>query len=69
MTYAAEIVDGVVARCIVGNAEWAAENLGGKWVDSEITVGIGWSWDGHSFAPPHEPLSGSEWTPFDEEIL
>lgn len=42
--YCAKIEDGVVAQVIVcGNAEWAAQRLGGEWVctDSRL-VGIGW---------------------------
>jgi hypothetical protein len=44
-SYAVEIIDGVVGRVIVANAQWAIENLGGFWVDSDQLVGNGWTWD------------------------
>lgn len=40
--YTARVVNGVVKQVIVGDAQWASENLGGEWVDSEIKVGAGW---------------------------
>lgn len=43
--YSALIIDGVVQQVIVGTAQWAIENLGGQWVDSDTLVGIGWTWD------------------------
>jgi hypothetical protein len=43
--YAAQIVDGLVKRVIVGTASWATENLGGFWVDTETLVGIDWAWN------------------------
>jgi hypothetical protein len=55
MKYAAEIVDGLVVRVIVGDPMWAAENLGGVWVGSDTKVGIGWLWDGHHLTPPPSP--------------
>ena len=52
-TYAAELDDtDTVARVIVGTAEWAADNLGGRWVDSAEKVGAGWVWDGEAIVPP-----------------
>lgn len=51
--YAALIVGGTVQQVIVGTAEWAIENLGGQWIDSQTLVGIGWSWDEvNGFQPP-----------------
>lgn len=56
LTYAAEIVDGHVARVIVGTAQWAVEHLGGQWVDPPELVGIGWELvDGHIVPPEPEP--------------
>lgn len=52
MNYAVEIVDGIVAQVIVGNAEWATNHLGGQWVNSDHKVGIGWIWDGQQFRAP-----------------
>ena len=47
--YAAEISTGIVTEIIVGNYEWANENLVGKWADctdnGELTVGIGYTYD------------------------
>lgn len=43
--YAVEIVDGRVERIIVGTAEWAVENLGGQWVDSDVLVDCPGLWD------------------------
>jgi hypothetical protein len=55
-TYAAHIVDGVVADVIVGTAEWATEHLGGTWVDSPVKVGAGWAYiDGQIIPPEPDP--------------
>jgi hypothetical protein len=54
-TYAAHIIDGLVAQVIVGTAQWAADNLGGTWVDSPEKVGIGWIYDGTDIVPPPAP--------------
>jgi hypothetical protein len=52
-TYAAEIIDGVVNQVIIGDAPWAIERLGGFWVDTDVLVGIGWTWDEvNGFLPP-----------------
>lgn len=52
-TYAAELNDdNIVVRVIVGTAQWAADNLGGRWVDSAEKVGAGWVWDGEQIVPP-----------------
>ena len=53
MTHAAKLDDdNVVLEVIVGTAEWAIANLGGRWVDSP-KCGPGWIYqDGH-FVPPH----------------
>jgi hypothetical protein len=64
-TYAAHIVDGVVAQVIVGTADWATDNLGGTWVDSPHKVGTGWELvDGVIRPPAPDPSwtwDGSEW--------
>jgi hypothetical protein len=55
-TYAAELDDtDTVLRVIVGTAEWAADSLGGRWVNSAVKVGAGWSWDGTQIVPPPTP--------------
>ena len=55
-TYAAELdATDTVLRVIVGTAEWAADNLGGRWVDSAVKVGAGWLWDGTQIVPPPSP--------------
>ncbi len=55
-TYAAELNDtDTVLRVIVGTAEWAADSLGGRWVDSAVKVGSGWLWDGEQIVPPPSP--------------
>jgi hypothetical protein len=47
--YAAEISTSIVTEIIVGNYEWANENLIGEWADctdnGELIVGIGYSYD------------------------
>lgn len=64
-TYAAELDDGdVVVRAIVGTAVWAVANLGGRWIDSDVKVGVGSWWDGESFWEP-EPEVVIDW--FEEE--
>jgi hypothetical protein len=51
--YAAELDENnFVMRVIVGNAEWAIENLGGSWVDSEDKVGPGWIYEDGDINPP-----------------
>lgn len=65
MNWAAELdQNGVVLRVIVGDARWAALNLGGRWVpcdkysDTEDYPGIGWGFAAnHSrrFAPVAPP--------------
>ena len=52
--YAALIVDGVVTQVIVGDAAWAAANLGGEWHDTDTLVGIGWTYQDGQFSPPDE---------------
>jgi hypothetical protein len=52
-TYAAEIINGTVNQIIVGEALWATQKLGGFWVDTDILVGIGWTWNEEDgFLPP-----------------
>jgi hypothetical protein len=53
-TYAAQVEDGTVVQVIVGDAAWANSRLDGTWVDSEVLVGIGWTYDG-TFTPPPAP--------------
>lgn len=53
MTYAAKLDDeNVVLEVIVGTAEWAIANLGGRWVDSP-KIGPGWIYEHGQFVPPH----------------
>jgi hypothetical protein len=64
--YAAHIVDGTVTHVIVGDPAWAADRLGGTWVASESKVGIGWTYDDGTFAPPVPDPDGEglpEWSP------
>jgi hypothetical protein len=63
-TYAAKLENGEVTQVIVGDAQWATENLGGEWVpcekysDTETYPGIGYGYDRNHprkfapFAPP-----------------
>jgi hypothetical protein len=52
MTYAAELDDeDTVIRVIVGTADWAIDNLGGRWVDSP-KCGPGWRWIDVEMIPP-----------------
>jgi len=67
MTYAAELNDNnEVIRVIVGDHQWAADNLGGRWVDSS-KCGPGWRYiDGHIVLPPPYPswrLVHGQWQP------
>jgi hypothetical protein len=59
-TYAAQVTDGTVTQVIVGTADWANERLDGTWVDNPTLVGIGWTYDGHTFTPPPAPESDDE---------
>lgn len=54
--YAAEIVDGVVTRVIVGDPAWAEANLGGVWVAADDPYpGPGWTYADGTFMPPVYP--------------
>ena len=55
MTYAAQVEDGTVIQVIVGTAAWANSRLDGTWVDSEVLVGIGWTYTDGTFTPPPAP--------------
>jgi hypothetical protein len=55
MTYAAQVTDGTVVQVIVGDATWANSRLDGTWVDSEVLVGIGWTYTDGTFTPPAAP--------------
>lgn len=61
---AAEIVDGVVVRAIVGSAVWATETLGGFWIESDKPVWIGGTWsETDGFQPPVNEVTAVEPTP------
>jgi hypothetical protein len=53
--YAAQVVDGTVVQVIVGTAGWANSRLDGTWVDSDVLVGIGWTYTDGTFTPPAAP--------------
>jgi hypothetical protein len=61
-TYAAKLENGEVTQVIVGDAQWATENLGGQWVDSPTKVGIGWQLIDGVITAPEPP----EHTPEDD---
>jgi hypothetical protein len=54
--YAAQLVDNVVQKIIVGDYVWANENLLGEWVDctvnDDLVIGIGYTWNGVDFVAP-----------------
>lgn len=55
-TYAAQITNNLVTQVIVATAEWANSRLDGTWVDSDLLVGVGWTWDEiNGFQPPAPP--------------
>jgi hypothetical protein len=47
--HCAQVVDGVVTRVIVGSPEWAAEHLGGEWVETDKTGATGVAYCGPSY--------------------
>lgn len=50
---AVRVENGVVIDAIVATIEWATENLGGLWVQSDGPVWIGGTWDEiNGFQPP-----------------
>jgi hypothetical protein len=52
MTYAAELDEqDEVIRVIVGDHQWATDNLGGRWVDS-LKCGPGWLYIDGQIVPP-----------------
>ena len=64
--YAAEVLDGVVVRVIVGDATWAADTFGGDWVPvADVFPGVGWLWDGATFASPFTEPPGDGQLPGD----
>lgn len=58
---AAEIIEGTVARVIVGDPAWAADRLGGVWVGTESKVGIGWTYDETDGFRPPQPYPSWTW--------
>lgn len=61
MTYAGEIIDGKTVRSIVGTSEWAIENLGGEWHDSESKIPMPGTWDADYGFRPEQPYSSWLW--------
>jgi len=53
--YAVQVEDGTVVQVIVGDAAWANSRLDGTWVDSDVLVGIGWTYTDGTFTPPSAP--------------
>ena len=59
--YAAKIDNGLVTQVIRGDADWAADRLGGVWLPSEDKVGQGWEYDAeHGFRHP-QPYPSWTW--------
>ena len=60
--YAAKVEDGLVTQVIRGDADWAADRLGGVWLPSEDKVGRGWQVvEGQIVPPPApEPVEGED---------
>lgn len=51
-----QVIDGIVVDGVNTNAQWATENLGGFWVDTDTLVWIGGTWDDvNGFQPPAPP--------------
>jgi hypothetical protein len=59
MMYAAKVEDGIVTQVIVGDPAWAADRLGGDWLDTPHKVGVGWPVVDGTITPP-EPDEDSE---------
>ena len=60
-SYAAELNEhNEVIRIIVGSAEWASDNLGGIWTDSDEKVGAGWILFSDGLRPP-QPFNSWSW--------
>jgi hypothetical protein len=59
--FAARIEQGTVTQVIVGDVAWAEVRLPGRWVGSDVLVGVGWSWtDGEGFRSP-QPFPSWQW--------
>lgn len=60
--FAAQLKNNIVSQVIVGNYEWAIENLGGVWVDctcgDQPCASAGYLYDvsNKSFSPPPAPV-------------
>jgi hypothetical protein len=63
--YAAKIENGAVTQVIVGDASWAAGNLGGEWLASEVKLGVGWLVVDGQVVPPQ--VEESNWEDFEME--
>lgn len=51
-----QVIDGIVVDGVNTNAQWATENIGGFWVDTDTLVWIGGTWDEtNGFQPPAPP--------------
>lgn len=55
------VVDGIVVDGENTNAQWAIENLGGFWVDSEILTWIGGTWTEQDGFRPPQPSPDCWW--------
>jgi hypothetical protein len=61
MSYAGRVNNGVVVEAIVGTAEWAIQNLGGEWHDSETKIRVPGLWDdANGFQPMPAPEQADE---------
>jgi hypothetical protein len=59
---AAEIINGIVTRVIVGDAEWASSRLGGTWIDTTgHQVGSGYTYSETTGFRPERPYPSWSW--------
>ena len=63
--YVAQLANNIVEAIIVGDYEWAIDNLAGVWHDlgpEPLTVGIGYTYDPDTdtFTPPPTPEVNNE---------
>jgi hypothetical protein len=60
--YAARINNnGIVTQVICGTSQWATDLLGGVWHESNVKVGVGWTYHADGFRPP-QPYPSWVWS-------
>lgn len=55
------VIDGIVVDGIITNAQWASDNLGGFWIDTDTPAWVGGAWDEINGFRPTSPYPSWVW--------